>query len=114
LNVESAPAELGGLISAGLLDRVMVFITPTFSSGRAASLAVDPAAAIAVGAVAGGSLNVPASGGAGTALGAVRLRPVSQERLGETVLISGDVPHPETPPAASAATDLQASTNTLD
>lgn len=114
LNVESAPAELGGLISAGLLDRVLVFVTPTFSSGRAAALAVDPAAAIAVGAVAGGSLDVPTSADVGTAVDALRLRPVSQERLGETVLINGYVPRTDAPPATGAATDPSGRTDTSE
>jgi diaminohydroxyphosphoribosylaminopyrimidine deaminase / 5-amino-6-(5-phosphoribosylamino)uracil reductase len=68
LNVESTPVELGPLLAAGLLDRVLVFVTPTFGANDSALSS---------------QLSAPHT---------LTLQRVTQERLGGTMLVSGYLP----------------------
>lgn len=78
LHIEGPPAALDALASRGLLDRLILFVTPTFGAGRAAQDA--PAGPL----------------GAGDSLRSVRF-----ERLGDTLLVTGALT--DDPPDASAA-----------
>ena len=73
LHVEARPEALGVLLERRLLDRVKVFLTPTFGGPISAGTA-DP-------------LSEPSSSPLLRALRAVRY-----ERLGDTVLVSGTLP----------------------
>lgn len=68
LHVEAGPGALSGLAEQGLLDRLIVFLTPSFGAGGG-----DPFGGV--------------STTAATNLGA--LTAVTAERLGDTVLITG-------------------------
>jgi diaminohydroxyphosphoribosylaminopyrimidine deaminase/5-amino-6-(5-phosphoribosylamino)uracil reductase len=94
LIVESTPAELGSLLAGGLVDRIMVFVTPTLSADRAAAVAV-----------AGGRPDVAALPVRDGSAPALQLRSVAQERLGESIVITGYVPCAATPLADAAPTD---------
>ena len=78
LNVECGPAELRGLVAAGLLDRVRVFVLPILSPGAP---------------LAGGLCPTGLAGNAGTDA-PLALTAVSYERFGETVRVSGDIAAP--------------------
>jgi pyrimidine deaminase RibD-like protein/riboflavin biosynthesis pyrimidine reductase len=74
LQVEAPPSALDVLVSRGLVDRLLIFLTPTFGSGTgAASLADLPSAE-------------------GPASCAATLHTVTYERLGDTVLVTGYLP----------------------
>jgi pyrimidine deaminase RibD-like protein len=87
LIVECPPADLGGLLRGELLDRVIVFVTPTLSCGGGVSLSPG---------LASDAHPDPAD--------ALRLRSVTQERLGETVVITGELPGAASPLAGDPAT----------
>ncbi len=72
LLVEGGPAVLGSFFDAGLVDRVYAYLNPSVMGGEAAPPAV-------------------AGLGAGTLADRARLERVGTERLGDDILISGDV-----------------------
>lgn len=81
LHVEGAPATLDGLAGRGLLDRLVVFVTPTFGGN---------------GPLRGASDRLTTCGGS--------LRRVRYERLGDTLMLTGaltDAPSSEGPSTAS-------------
>jgi pyrimidine deaminase RibD-like protein/riboflavin biosynthesis pyrimidine reductase len=92
LHVEAPPSTLGALASRGVLDRLVVLITPTFGNGRPDGAA--PAER--------GPVRMP--------VGDVHLRAVRYERLGDALLVTGaltdspalDSPAPDSPSAADA------------
>jgi diaminohydroxyphosphoribosylaminopyrimidine deaminase/5-amino-6-(5-phosphoribosylamino)uracil reductase len=80
LHVEAPPATLAPLAKAGLLDRVIVFLTPTLDSGGDGTGIVGAA-----------------PGAAPAGIGA--LQAVVYERLGDTLMVTGSLPSGQ-PPAA--------------
>jgi diaminohydroxyphosphoribosylaminopyrimidine deaminase/5-amino-6-(5-phosphoribosylamino)uracil reductase len=81
LNVEATPAEALTLAQRGLLDQVMVFVVPDLFDGVSgnSSLGASPA----------GPLDALPT-----------LQHVTHERLGETLLITGDLSTPDEPATA--------------
>ena len=82
LNLEASPALLDGLATRGLLDRLIVFLTPTFGSDRAADATIHATSA---------------SGLAGTSACLTILRSITYERLGDTLMVSGYPPASASP-----------------